>query len=970
MLLRTSSTNSSTNALAQRAKKMLPVFLLFALIACIAAVYGDNWWASFQRTFITPPSTAFCDAEVRRDKVFVHGKYTFGNAHTQSEEQAFSGTYSCKLTKKQAYGFVYEMPPIAGQWYKASVWRYVEKGKTGGYLSVKGKSNSNGKFYQQSETVVAEKDGWQQLSLTFQVPLEHDLAHIRVYPYITGNTTTYFDDLLIEPLIIDTSFDPATIKLELGNAAVQKIETKRREALRKGLLISEADDWVNAKINLPTGKIKSELRLKGDWLDHLRGHKWSFRIKVADPHAWNRLKTFSVQNPVTRNFLHEWVLHQLFTREDVLSPRYDFIQLQLNNKKLGCYAYEEHFEKQLPEYKNRREGPIIRFSEDMLWTGRWEAIKSTGKAVSPANALEAAAITPFKTGKTLKSPKLREQFVIAQNLLAAFRNTSAPAENIFDIPLLAKYYAIVDVMNAHHGLIWHNQRFYYNPVTSRLEPIGFDGYGGKADSWIQTPFLGYGAYNDNFGSEPMFKALFRNDAFTEQYIHYLHKFSDPNYLQAFFDDIYHDILVRQRFLNQEFDASFDAQKYVKKAKNIRLQLYPQNEHSLHAHRQNEQEVQLTNYHPLPLQILGFSPTLDGEVTAPSTSLPYVFAYNKYHPAPSTTLSLPANMKYIHFKVPGIDKKFYSPILDWPAPNKQLQAQAIQHLPLNLQSAVYTVVDSVITFSGKHSIKQNIVIPTGYTVYFLAGTQLDFINKAAFISYSPLHMQGTNDAPIQIQSSDHSANGFTVLQANSPSQLTYVAFEHLNTLSHKGWTLTGAVNFYESEVHIQHCTFGHNHCEDALNLIRSKFTMTNCAINTTFADGFDADFCKGKVVDSRFTAIGNDAIDFSGSVITLDNCIIDKTGDKGISVGEQSTVNVKSASISNSPIGVAAKDLSQLNVQTIILNSCEKGFTAYQKKPEYGGATIYVKDYQADDITYLHVIEPGSFLGLKGQKIRP
>ena len=42
------------------------------------------------------------------------------------------------------------------------------------------------------------------------------------------------------------------------------------------------------------------------------------------------------------------------------------------------------------------------------------------------------------------------------------------AEEIFDLELMARYYAICDFLSPYHGLVWHNQRYYYNPVTGLL----------------------------------------------------------------------------------------------------------------------------------------------------------------------------------------------------------------------------------------------------------------------------------------------------------------------------------------------------------------------------------------------------------------------------------------------------------------------------------------------------------------------
>lgn len=88
------------------------------------------------------------------------------------------------------------------------------------------------------------------------------------------------------------------------------------------------------------------------------------RRKFLEPYGY-----FFYSEPLTRGYLKEWMFHKLLSAEDVLSPKYDFIEVSLNQKDLGIYAFEEHFDKQLPESQQRREGPIIKLTEDLFWLG-------------------------------------------------------------------------------------------------------------------------------------------------------------------------------------------------------------------------------------------------------------------------------------------------------------------------------------------------------------------------------------------------------------------------------------------------------------------------------------------------------------------------------------------------------------------------------------------------------------------------
>ena len=164
-------------------------------------------------------------------------------------------------------------------------------------------------------------------------------------------------------------------------------------------------------------------------------------------------------------------------------------------------------------------------------------------------------------------------------------------------------------------------------------------------------------------------------------------------------------------------------------------------------------------------------------------------------------------------------------------------------------------------------------------------------------------------------------------------------------------------------------FTHNSCEDALNIVRSTFDFKNNTICHTYADGFDADFCTGTVDNRYFHHTGNDAIDFSTSKVTIKDCSIEKVGDKGISMGEQGEALIINTKIDGANIGIASKDLSKTTVRNAELRNCIIGFSAYQKKPEYGQAFIYVDSYTAEDVQQLHKIFPGSYLKLVNTEFR-
>ena len=929
----------------------------------------------------TSNSLIFCDAEKVVNNKFWTASGTFGNGNTQSNLHAYNGKYACRLDQKNKYGmsFVLEQPNV-GDRYKVSVWRY--KATAGqSFLAVSGTENL--KYYKQENRFTTKNSkAWEHLQLIVNVPKYEGKGSLKFYVYLADAENVFFDDLKIEKIALDSTKQKVTLvkplHLELKEKAYQKIVDKRQSALYEGFLVSQDTDWAKGHIKNEPKNLPVELRLKGDFLDHLRGEKWSFRIKVGGEFAWNRLKTFSVQNPETREFLNEWFYHEWLTREGVLSPRYDFMPLTLNGKNLGIYAFEEHFDKQLPEFKQRREGVIVRYAEDGVWLGRKREYDAFGEIMYHphlTDAFEASPAEPFKAGKTQKSETLNKQFESAQSLLHQYKYNLKPPSAIFDLKLLAKYYAITDILQAYHGLFWINQRFYYNPVTTKLEPIGYDGFS-HAPNWVKRPFFAYATYQNDVSMLPFFKNLFLDNDFLEQYIAELYRLSNPAYMQQLFSDLENDIFERELLIQKEFNKySFDYKRFEENAKKIHHIILPFNDVSVQAFKgektENEVQVlQVVNYHKLPLRVIGFGK--NAETIKDTLSKKVWLEVHKENEVPKYyEMKTSEKTNFIFYELAGIDSVFHSKISDWKRPQHTLAHQNLWEDKTWKNKAFFAVDEKrkeVIFHEGKHEIEKNIVIPANYTVKIGANTQLNFTKKAAFISQSPILLFGTAENPIKISSTDGTANGFTVLQTDKKSVLHHVIFENFNTLKHENWLLTGAVTFYEADVDIQHCVFTKNNCEDGLNLVRSHFDIAFCTISHTFSDGFDADFCKGTIADSYFLATGNDGMDFSGSEITIKNCEVKQAGDKGISVGEEAHVTVVNADIDGAVIGIASKDLSVLTIKNISLKNCKQGFAAYQKKPEFGGSTIVVKDYSAENIEHLYQIEQTSSLILKGKKV--
>lgn len=958
-------------------RKLLIYLLPPATLLIILAAF------SFFKTPDNSGATYFCSAEeVRTDtsgvSYFTHNGQDFSNPNTRSSDEAYSGSYSSLVNLENEYGLSFETTEIhPGEEWEVSVWRkspfnnghFVADGSWGLYKSVRSSGELDGQ--------------WEKLTIKFAIPLNVKQGLLKIYCWNPENEGAWFDDLKIvrkgnpEALTLPdyTESEVENLNLILGEKGLKKITDKRNKAFQKGLLISAPDDFVKAKLETGKKQMQARVRLKGDWTDHLIGKKWSFRVELAPGEAWNRMLIFSLQNPATRYYLSEWVYHKLLEQEDILTTRYDLVNLKINNVTRGIYAYEEHFVKQLPESRKRREGPILKLNEAGMWEVM-EFLTADGLPMDRSFASqESAQVDGFKVKRAMGDSVLRRQFEMAQSLMQTYREKRMSIWDLFDVERMARYYAVVDLCKAQHGFIWHNQRFYFNPTISKLEPIGFDGYTYTGPyNWLERPFIAWGRANPRIRDdyfEAMFERFFKDEKFIALYVRELDKVTHPDYAMSVVQTLLPEIREREALIQKEVPGyQYDVEFLPQNAKKIRAAMQPLPNASVKAYyegvRDGKHLYRLLNFHSLPLKMVGVGKS--SKKISPFLDPPLLPAFTRGQAANQDFASSAEAGGSIFFRLPGMDTLFSAEVIPFGYPEAITPEQELFSGLEISSNDLYTVEDSIVRIrQGKHQVRKHILIPPGYRLEIEAGTELDLLNNSYLISKSDVTFRGTEDDPVIIHSSDKTGS-IAVLQAPGKSWLGYTIFSNLNNLDYKGWMLSGAVTFYESQVELERCSFTTNHCEDALNIVRSHFKMLQCTIENTFADGLDSDFCSGFIQNSTFIKTGNDAIDFSGSTVTIKSVTIDQPGDKGISVGEESNITVEWASISGANLGLASKDLSRVTVESIELKNVKQGFAAYQKKPEYGPATIKVNNYSEEEVETLYILQKDSKLNLKGREI--
>ena len=315
----------------------------------------------------------FCDAEELNengDKFLSYGT-KFKGALGRTSDEAYEGEYSCALDTSNMYGMTYELDSLKPyEIFHISVYRKSSDSK-GAIVA----QSIQGGFYESVNFSYQKKDenGWDILSLKIQLPNNVDsLKGLKIYTF-NGEKTgekVYFDNLRIQRFVqeksVSTEFKEGFV-IELSDYDYSTLKNFRDQAISQKVITKNLKKEFKGFLKFKGKTYKIGIKFKGDWTDHLKGYKWSYRIMIKDGMSVMGLRTFSIQSPAVRDYLNEWVIHKICEKEDLLTTSFSYIPVAINGLDFGLYNIEEHFEKQLVESRKRREGIILKFDEEGFW---------------------------------------------------------------------------------------------------------------------------------------------------------------------------------------------------------------------------------------------------------------------------------------------------------------------------------------------------------------------------------------------------------------------------------------------------------------------------------------------------------------------------------------------------------------------------------------------------------------------------
>ena len=341
-------------------------------------------------------------------------------------------------------------------------------------------------------------------------------------------------------------FNPNNFKrydLVIEESSIKKMDSISADAIAKHDF-SNTKIWFDAGLVQGIDTLPGQVRLKGDKIDHYDSELRSMRLKYKKD---GQNYVLSLQHPKTRRYISEWIFHELLKQEALPYLNYSFVVVYINNKFKGLYAEEEHFSSSdIVKKWNRPHAPILRFDDENYWP---EGLTNQAQEFD-SKCYKEANIKCFNYGKSERKSRYYKRIFM---LLKGYQNGTLDASEVFDMDLMAKYYALVDLAGGAHSLRWLNCRFYFNPTSGRFEPAGFDSDSKRINCLTR---------NDESLNPDQHAKIFADFTFKVSYDKYLRKYSKGSYMDEFIESRKLSITTYVRAFKDQFGEETDQQVQI------------------------------------------------------------------------------------------------------------------------------------------------------------------------------------------------------------------------------------------------------------------------------------------------------------------------------------------------------------------------------------------------------------------------
>ena len=653
----------------------------------------------------------------------------------------------------------------------------------------------------------------------------------------------------------------------------------------------------------------AEIKLTGDLQDHIRDENpnvVSLNVSLSEGNIFG-IVDFKLFLPETRYGVGELIITSILERYNILTPKTFETNVVFNNASQNRYIFQEKFVKEFIESNNYREGPILQVTEEFFWDGRNE---------KDNNSL---FMFPEITNSSWSRRSLVNQHISLEALQSYsklfFGSSDIDNIKIWEVFLtygpnvrnydkFSEFDTLMIALDGAHGLNFPNRMFYYDNITNKLLPIYYDG-----DSQI--------ADRTHYKNAPVDLC----DQTTE-YVRF-NDFSGPKSTYRYLCVNNYTETANQILDNISFDENDIYLDVLRKGGNIDI----------------ETSREVLNNFIINLKYLSLPKIKNDSINNSFLEEGLLF--------PNTTDYGTRFVFFDYLNQKGNICNQYLTVCDPLSKSENFFSREFRKDNPN----VYPLGISLDSFIND-SINENEVVAEGFVSYGNPKINIDDNNKTFDVFFS------NNNQKVLI-SNGNLFSGWT-FNVKSDNLLELVT-DRLDINS-----LTGCLTFYDTYVENISINIEDMFCEDALNFVRVKGYVDTININNSLSDSIDIDFSDVHIDSIKINNAKNDCVDFSKSYLTINEITAIDCEDKGLSIGESTVLSLSKLEVVNSSIGIAVKDSSNVEIDTIEIVSTDTCTAIYRKKQEFGPAKLTTKNYRCENLKNDFIQMGSEFINLNGQ----
>jgi len=225
-----------------------------------------------------------------------------------------------------------------------------------------------------------------------------------------------------------------------------------------------------------------EVRLSGDWSDHIDSERAiaSLDVKLLNGNI-DGITKFKLFLPETRNYENEIFVATFMQELGFISPRTSFVNLKMDNYQgneveYKNFIFQEKFSKELIEYYQYREAPLLEVDEQFRWN---KIIENNFTEENIKYFLPAKVLNKYWGRKNIKNEEITINGI--QKLNQAIFNSNQPWTQLNynylgdRSEILYMFDAALMALDSAHSITNHQRKFYFNKIENQFYPIYYDG---------------------------------------------------------------------------------------------------------------------------------------------------------------------------------------------------------------------------------------------------------------------------------------------------------------------------------------------------------------------------------------------------------------------------------------------------------------------------------------------------------------